>query len=1659
MRGRGRAAAAWLVAIVLLAPFAARAAEPADFVLYHAAADDGVRPAFPDTLPPGPATLHLYMDAASGNASPSAQGTACSAGLGDERCGFDLVVEATAGATLGGFSPAGGVTWSLTGTRLHAVGGDFVAGELGIVKLGDLDLTVTGNGQVEVGGEIVVDARLVGRPVPMRVVSFVPEPDGLAMLGWGLAVLVALALHRTRDDRGRRNACVPAAVLALALAAGTAGVARAQWLPSVDVDTIRINGSTLYFNNKCGTEFTPPISRVRKLATSTPPTPTPTPTDVYDPATCEGDRVASKNVAVHGGDVYWLSGVGEVVVQPYDGSGPNVVSTMATVPGNGVESIAEDGTWVYWSEGTTLYRALLAGSSRSFVTSYASNIDGIEALGGQDLVILAGGLLQRLFWSSTFGWLSTTYGPATAFAIYGNDVFWADPSGPGGDVLIRAQIDGGPTTTLTTLSGAGGPVVSAMAANWHSVFYQPVVLGSGPIARVNQNGTGAGNIVPSVGGLLPGQLGADRDHAFWVQSFTAIDRIDEDAAIVAENLEVLAMEVVQIGQRPTNDVRLVADKATHVRLWGRIESSSIGTTSTRPWPMAEIRGFRGGLELPESPLSPSLPGVAPLGTNPVPNRNSTTGQLLFRLPESWTQAGDLELHGILNPAGVFAETDPVTDNEIVETVTFEAKAAICARVINVETVAGSYGSYRARDAATYFRAETLLPTPDLRLYFPGGDPWQEWEHPLGLGRGAFELSRTDNDSWQLIARMVASEPFWGTPGECQAVGAKQHLLAIAPPTLPNPAANGLAAGNSTILWMRYGRDSSNSPQNSDVAGVSLAHELGHNDGRAHVDCAPGDPDGPDSAYPYTDPCTIDDDPVTGYTGLDPISLLPLAAASTSDLMGYGHRRSPPRARWPSAYTWDGIFDDIATPPGGGGSGSALDPLGGGGASHGPVPMQVIGLIDPDRPVATLTPSLPLDAVDVVNRFVQLYVSAPVDPNLVLRVRDASGALIEENGLIVMTEAEAGLERGSLFVSFVTGEGAPPARLEVVDLSAPGVPWGVLESGPAAPVVTIDTPLGGEVETGTLDVAWTASDADGDTLYFNVRYSADLGASWQPILWQSEKTAISPSTLGLPSCAATCLVEVTATDGMHATTVVSPPFTTTPDPLTPSIFLRRPGASGVTTHLVVPQSSEATLHGFAYSDEDGPLTGGALQWSLAGPDPQAGAGETLAVEQLRPGPYAVTLTATDSLSQVGVAQATLIVEPKRVPGANAPVLDGDCSEPLYQADDDPARIPYFGPESAYAHMVHAGSTTYVCLSGLVPSAIGPGEAGIALDLDESGGVVPQIGDLELRVDRDGVVTYGVGDGSSDFQPAPVPAGFDARVDVGATTWSAELAIDDTLLGGFTGRVSGQLFHRYPGLLGLPVQVSWPRTSFMETPDGWGAIALGTPIRVEIDADGAHDPNHIDPNAVGVAHTVVVWSSDALDAVNDVDYATATFGPGGATAFTSSAQDVNGDQLADMVLAYWTEDVGAGPADVELCLDGQLVQALGSEAFRACDDVVPTCAPDTCDFDADGIADESDGCPLLADDGTDSGGLLSQQPDGIPDACQCGDWLPDGMLDGGDVARMRAWLAEQPVAPVAFSTCDVDADGACDVVDLAVMVRAQAGSPGAVLRQACDAMEGP
>jgi hypothetical protein len=103
----------------------------------------------------------------------------------------------------------------------------------------------------------------------------------------------------------------------------------------------------------------------------------------------------------------------------------------------------------------------------------------------------------------------------------------------------------------------------------------------------------------------------------------------------------------------------------------------------------------------------------------------------------------------------------------------------------------------------------------------------------------------------------------------------------------------------------------------------------------------------------------------------------------------------------------------------------------------------------------------------------------------------------------------------------------------------------------------------------------------------------------------------------------------------------------------------------------------------------------------------------------------------------------------------------------------------------------------------------------------------------------------------------------------------------------------------------------------------------------------------------------------------------------------------------------------------------------------------------DADGDGIADSLDDCPVAANPAqTDSGGLALLTPDGVGDACQCGDVSDDGRVLADDVAVLRDFLAGSIAALPAPQKCDVGvgaAAGACNVLDATLLRRALAGAP--------------
>ena len=115
----------------------------------------------------------------------------------------------------------------------------------------------------------------------------------------------------------------------------------------------------------------------------------------------------------------------------------------------------------------------------------------------------------------------------------------------------------------------------------------------------------------------------------------------------------------------------------------------------------------------------------------------------------------------------------------------------------------------------------------------------------------------------------------------------------------------------------------------------------------------------------------------------------------------------------------------------------------------------------------------------------------------------------------------------------------------------------------------------------------------------------------------------------------------------------------------------------------------------------------------------------------------------------------------------------------------------------------------------------------------------------------------------------------------------------------------------------------------------------------------------------------------------------------------------------------------------------------------------------DTDGDGILDQYDNCPYTPNpDQKDSGGIgTGSAPDGIGDACQCGDVTGDGIVDISDKTILSRSLAGLgPYGSVGampgFNKCDVTGDGLCNLSDKTVISRALAAlGPG--IQQKCTA----
>lgn len=82
-----------------------------------------------------------------------------------------------------------------------------------------------------------------------------------------------------------------------------------------------------------------------------------------------------------------------------------------------------------------------------------------------------------------------------------------------------------------------------------------------------------------------------------------------------------------------------------------------------------------------------------------------------------------------------------------------------------------------------------------------------------------------------------------------------------------------------------------------------------------------------------------------------------------------------------------------------------------------------------------------------------------------------------------------------------------------------------------PQITLTSPQGGDALSDTVTLTWTGSDADGDSLTYNVLYSVDDGQSWLPLATRLQETTYTFDTAGLLT-GPQILIRIVANDGFH-----------------------------------------------------------------------------------------------------------------------------------------------------------------------------------------------------------------------------------------------------------------------------------------------------------------------------------------------------------------------------------------------------------------------------------------------------------------------------------------------------------------------------------------------
>ncbi len=680
------------------------------------------------------------------------------------------------------------------------------------------------------------------------------------------------------------------------------------------------------------------------------------------------------------------------------------------------------------------------------------------------------------------------------------------------------------------------------------------------------------------------------------------------------NIAATQLEVTQAIQEADGaGVTLVAGKRTYVRF--HVRQTSRGDdpiVGARLWRI--VNGQRLGDPLRPSGRASGFLRFLPFfldGTRYVfdptvtvrtdPDRNALEDSFLFRLPDSWTAAGDLTIEAEVNPTFLPNAVDETTrsDNILRATVTFADTPPMVVRLFAVRYRVGS---------TVYAPSETQLREVEdwLRRAYPIAHlvVIRDVEDMTNLNR----LPTCDEVNgrlfWDnLFLKWAGIDPiptrYYGLVSDG---GGFMRGCAADIPSFIASGPTGTSA-SSSFSWDTDGES---------YGDWYTGHELAHTWGRSHVACR-GDEGGPDPNYPMGESGSIGRrNGQNEYWGFDIYLRGPVVYPPTwKDVMTYCDNQ------WISAYTYEGIRSRLVAENTAAAAGLATAPA----AEY----LVVQGTVTPATPAATLGPIYRLTAPAV------LASSAPGP--FAIRLIGAGGSVLATYPFTprMDTEDPEDLSKPLLVmeqVPFVAGAGD--------DLDAGGA--GVLAAraiSAHAPTVTVTAPTGGEtVDDAGLTVRWTADDRDGDALVATVLYSRDGGAGYAPLRLHLAGTSV---VIPLDELGGTTQgkVRVIVSDGVNTGQADSAGFFAVPNQ-PPAVQIGAPDEGAVFGYgQLVP------LAGAATDKEDGALPDDTFRW-YSNVDGFLGVGPSLDADLETIGGHTILLYVTDADGATGVAARTIVL---------------------------------------------------------------------------------------------------------------------------------------------------------------------------------------------------------------------------------------------------------------------------------------------------------------------------------------------------------------------------------------------------------------------------------